>query len=397
MKIGVFLETEGSNGGIHQYGIMLMNSLQKYRNQISLIGICLTDDWVDYCVNAGIEYYFPKKNLYSEKPLQRYFHTYCVFMSRMVARENDYLDCVEHHIDVCIFTKPTPVAFLINPQIKSIVPIHDLMDIYEPRFREVGSFLERMTRRIVNYTIVKQCSGILADSSLGKKQIEEAFLSKRSSDSIYKLEYIPPDYIYEWKTAPVEQDWNIISKKIPKKYLFYPAQFWMHKNHLGLLKAVLYLNDCGEDISVVFCGAKKNAYEDIINFITENNMNEKVVILEYVSNYAMINLYKNATGLVMPTFFGPTNIPPLEAFLLECPVATSNIYAIPEEVGDAALLFDPNDFMDIARCIKELWNNSAKREELIKAGLDKSLELSRDKFAEKLYKIVLEVSNGQVC
>ena len=52
----------------------------------------------------------------------------------------------------------------------------------------------------------------------------------------------------------------------------------------------------------------------------------------------MISFYKYAVALVMPTFFGPTNIPPLEAFALGCPVITSNIYGIPEQVGDAALL-----------------------------------------------------------
>jgi len=45
--------------------------------------------------------------------------------------------------------------------------------------------------------------------------------------------------------------------------------------------------------------------------------------------------------MIMPTFFGPTNIPPLEAIAVGCPVAVSNIYGMPHQLGDAALYFNP--------------------------------------------------------
>lgn len=75
----------------------------------------------------------------------------------------------------------------------------------------------------------------------------------------------------------------------------------------------------------------------------------------YVPNRDMGEFYRRALALVMPTFLGPTNTPQMEAFVMGYPVATSDIYGIPEQVGDAALLFDPTSADDIAACIRRLW------------------------------------------
>ena len=67
----------------------------------------------------------------------------------------------------------------------------------------------------------------------------------------------------------------------------------------------------------------------------------------------------------MPSYFGPTNIPPLEAMALGCPVAVSNKYAMPEQVGDAGLLFDPDSPEEIAKCIKAMWLDDKLRQKMI--------------------------------
>ena len=62
----------------------------------------------------------------------------------------------------------------------------------------------------------------------------------------------------------------------------------------------------------------------------------------------------------MPTIGGPTNIPPLEAILCECPMAVSNIYAMPEQLKNASLYFDPNSEKNMAEVMEELWTNKLK-------------------------------------
>ena len=99
----------------------------------------------------------------------------------------------------------------------------------------------------------------------------------------------------------------------------------------------------------------------------------------------------DGSALVMPTFGGPTNIPQLEAFVLGCPVATSRIFGIPEQVGDAALLFDPADVDEIADCVKRLWQDDALCDSLIRAGHERAARWGEQQFAQRLYEYLEEL------
>ena len=178
---------------------------------------------------------------------------------------------------------------------------------------------------------------------------------------------------------------------LPKKYLFYPAQFWEHKNHKALVRATAIIISKIPDIKFVFVGKKKNGYPSLIEKIKKHNLEEVFIFLSYVQDDHMLGLYESAQGLVMPTFFGPTNIPPLEAFKAGCPVAASNIYGMSEQIGEAGILFDPNSDMDIAVTIEKLWNDSQLTTKLRKIGFKKSIEWSQKQFNHRFNKIINEL------
>ena len=125
--------------------------------------------------------------------------------------------------------------------------------------------------------------------------------------------------------------------------------------------------------------------------ITDLKLEDQIMILGYVSNEEMVALYQHARALVMPTFGGPTNIPQLEAFVLGCPVATSGIFGIPEQVGEAALLFDPADINEIAECVKRLWQDDLLCERLIRAGHERADAWGERQFMERLYGLLEEL------
>jgi glycosyltransferase involved in cell wall biosynthesis len=72
-------------------------------------------------------------------------------------------------------------------------------------------------------------------------------------------------------------------------------------------------------------------------------LEQNVIFGGFIDDEALFTLYKNAAALVMPTFFGPTNIPPIEALFLGCPALLSDIGGHREIMGDAALYFNPAD------------------------------------------------------
>ncbi len=116
-----------------------------------------------------------------------------------------------------------------------------------------------------------------------------------------------------------------------------------------------------------------------------------VFILDYVPNEDMPALYKLARGLIMPTFFGPTNIPPLEAFATGCPVAVSDIYGMAEQAGGAALLFDPHSVSQITTVLRQLWTNDDLCRHLSEKGRKRAREWDMSAFSQRLKMIIDDV------
>ena len=90
--------------------------------------------------------------------------------------------------------------------------------------------------------------------------------------------------------------------------------------------------------------------------------------LGFVSREELNALYEGALALIFPSFFGPDNIPPLEAFALGCPVLASRVAGAEEQLGSAALLFDPTVPTDIADKVFALRSDPALRKQLTKEG-----------------------------
>src|SRR4029453_16568851 len=95
--------------------------------------------------------------------------------------------------------------------------------------------------------------------------------------------------------------------------------------------------------------------QELVAVAQKRGVANQIRLLGYVPNEDMSPLYAQAVALIIPTFFGPTIIPVLEAWAFGCPVLTSDIRGIREQVGDAALLVDPRSIESIADGIYRLW------------------------------------------
>lgn len=104
--------------------------------------------------------------------------------------------------------------------------------------------------------------------------------------------------------------------------------------------------------------------------------------------------YRHARALVMPTFFGPTNIPPLEAMALGCPMAVSGIYGMPEQCGNAALYFKSDDSADMAHVLHRLWTDDALCLDLKKKGLSRTHLYNISNFKKQVLRIVQGVCSA---
>ena len=264
---------------------------------------------------------------------------------------------------------------------KSVVPVFDIMHKYES-YPEINSFTVNYTRNLHYKRVVKNASIVFVDSEVGKKQLEESYSCKRNL-KIFKLPYIAPPYIYNSKDFSSELE-------LPKKYLFYPAQFWEHKNHKNLIQALeLIKTKHNKIVNLVLVGAKKHYYSNVLDVIKQYDLDKQIHYFDYVQNDELVYLYKNAFALIMPSYLGPTNIPPLEAIALGCPVIVSDVYAAREQLDDSALYFNPKDSKDISNKILTLLENKKLREDIIKKGFIKSSQYSQSQFRSTLLNAVI--------
>jgi glycosyltransferase involved in cell wall biosynthesis len=269
--------------------------------------------------------------------------------------------------DHIFFTTAIPLFHIKSTKI--IVSVHDLMHRYEIKFKEASSFLTYSYREKLYSLIGSKAQLILVDSILGKKQFIDSY-SVSNSKIIEILPFIAPSYIYDY----INSTSNVFERD---NCLFYPASFWPHKNHINLLKAFLILKHENFSLKLVFCG-KKNSYRKKIEaFIIENGLSESVKIYDYLTISELIDFYKKSHALIMPTFFGPTNIPPIEALLFNCKIIVSNNYAMAEQFEDAAIYIDPNSVSSIVDAIKLSYDFNPVNIDKVKSKFSKELFSSR--------------------
>jgi glycosyltransferase involved in cell wall biosynthesis len=194
------------------------------------------------------------------------------------------------------------------------------------------------------------------------------------------------------KTPTSEEVTAVLEKyHLSNRYIFYPAQFWAHKNHFNLLKAFTILHENYHlDLDLVLTGSDQGNLGYIKNTAQNLQMSEKVHFLGFVPRDDLMALYAGAFALTYVTYFGPENLPPLEAFACGCPVIASAYAGAQEQFGDAALLVDGSKPEEIALAVKKIHENPHLREKLIRKGFARAKEYSSLDYVRDVFTLLDE-------
>jgi len=285
--------------------------------------------------------------------------------------------------DLVIYVKPSLLPALWNW--KAVMPVHDLQHRLQPQFKEVSAGGELQRRELIYRNSLPRLSAVLVDSETGKEDVLACYPVDESH--IFVLPYIAGDQCH----PPNAEECALVQERydLPGKYLFYPAAFWPHKNHLCLIEALAILRDRYQIvISLVLSGSKKGGYKAVVERVRQLHLEDRVKFLGYIPDGDMSAVYALSTALAMPTFFGPTNIPVLEAWAARTPVITSDIRGIREQVGQAGLLVDPHQPEAWAKAIARLVNDPALRSRLIQLGFQRHQSWGRAQFGAELGRIL---------
>ena len=158
---------------------------------------------------------------------------------------------------------------------------------------------------------------------------------------------------------------------VREPFLVYTARAWPHKNHARLFEAFAELRKTRPQLRLVLAGDGLDRLGQLPDGVERWGV---------VPGAELASLYRRAACLVFPSLYEGFARPPLEAMACGCPVACSKAAALPELVGDAAVLFDPLDPKAIADAILE---TDDRREELRALGLERAATFTWEEAARR--------------
>jgi glycosyltransferase involved in cell wall biosynthesis len=166
-------------------------------------------------------------------------------------------------------------------------------------------------------------------------------------------------------------------------FIIYPANYWVHKNHDTLLRALRWLKtEKGLKIDAVFTGYEVPNGYPLAQKAVEYGLSEQVYSVGYVTVEEMAYLYLKARMLVFPSLFEGFGIPLVEAMDVGCPVVAADTTSLPEIGAEAAEYFDPTSPESIGLAIEKVWHDADLRWQLVERGRRRALNFSVAKLAQ---------------
>lgn len=251
-------------------------------------------------------------------------------------------------------------SFLAQKTVKHnfVHPVFDLCHRDYPEFPEVRDkriFEER--ERLFRHVLPKAVA-VTVDSYHGLNNVVRCY--GVDSKRVSVIPFLPSVTVMDAASGRSSGNASVNIKekyRIFGDYIFYPAQLWAHKNHCTIIGALSELKENhAVSLNAVFCGTDRGNQGHVMRIAAEAGVLSQVHFLGHVSGEELPELYRQSLALVMPTYFGPTNIPPVEAFFLRTPVVYPDLPGLRDQVAGAAFLFDPDSPVSLAETLVRLLN-----------------------------------------
>lgn len=273
---------------------------------------------------------------------------------------------------------------------KTVVTVHDLTPLVFPQNFPAGvrgSFKWQLQK-----IALKNADLIITDSMSSKKDIQKFTGIDDKKINVIYLAAGEAFKIIEKNKARI----SLKKYNLPDKFALYVGDATWNKNLIRLLKAARMAQ-----IPLVMTGKalidkdfdEKNPWNKDLSEFQKLSLGDKnIILLGFVSEKDLINLYNVATVFIMPSLYEGFSLPVLEAMSCGCPVVTSKEGSIPEVVGDAAYYVDAYSVESISSGLKKVVLDENLQNKLSKKGVEQARKFSWQKTANQTMEIYKEVT-----
>jgi glycosyltransferase involved in cell wall biosynthesis len=261
--------------------------------------------------------------------------------------------------------------------------VWDLQHRLQPFFPEVSAGGEWERRERAYGVNLRRAAGVIVGTEAGRGEVTSFFGVPPSR--IHVLPHPTPRFALDAKPeAP-----GVLDRfGLPRRFVLYPAQFWPHKNHVNLLRAMRVLLDRGLELDVALVGSDQGNAPFVHRIAAELGLASRVHFLGFVTTGELVALYRRAACLAYVSLFGPENLPPLEAFALGCPVVAADVSGSEEQIGDAALRVDATDPERLADAIRRVVEDAELRHGLVARGKVRASQRTGRDFVRGVFAIL---------
>ena len=245
----------------------------------------------------------------------------------------------------------------LSTALPTIYHPHDLLHRHHPRFFTAAQITHREG-------VWRQKALSAAAVSVGTRWVAE---------DVQRQWAVPSDRIHVVPLAPLRtllEPSDEVRQPDPGQapVVLYPAAFWPHKNHVTLVRAAGILLRRGIDVRLQLPGSPTGEYARVRQALVEEGLDADRSLPGYLTDAELAAAYASAAVVCVPTRFESASFPIWEAFAAGVPVAASAVTALPEQVGDAGLLFEPDDVQGLADALQQLLTEPDLRQRLVAAG-----------------------------
>ncbi|TGL27408.1 glycosyltransferase family 4 protein, partial [Leptospira bourretii] len=282
-------------------------------------------------------------------------------------------------------------AYLAYSELHTVVSIYDLIPVLYPEY-----FLDNnnhLIQKLVKY--LNSNTNIITISNHSRNDIVKVIPDSAQRTHV---SYLAANNIFTKKTFDDHMNKVLDKYKlVPDRYIVSVSTFEPRKNLGTIIEAFLNLNSSADDIQLVLIGTEGwgPSFEETKRKFGEK-FNSKVRFLGFIPDNELAFIYSGGLFFVYMSLYEGFGLPPLEAMQCGLPVISSNSSSLPEVIGKAGILLDPNDKEGLKEKMESLISDSNYRKFLSTLSLEQSSQFTWEKTAKvvkDIYSQIVEVGS----
>lgn len=269
-------------------------------------------------------------------------------------------EALEHFDKIDVYFCPFGTLWPRPVRKPSVLTFHDMQERFYPEFFTKKEHEERFFH--YDWSL-RMADAVIAISEFTRDMsVQIAGASRRK---FHVVHHVPDELPAPQKPAT----WTPADEARP--FVFYPANFWKHKNHLALIAAMARVKSENPGLALVCTGSLLGRDAEWNDAVAAAGVGDRIRHLGKVSRAEISWLFRHARALVFPSLFEGFGIPLLEAMQTDCPIACGHNTSQPDVARHAALYFDAANPASIATAILRIDRDEPLRTRLVAAGRER--------------------------